>query len=47
MDDATDEAEGTGLRVTFDRRLRLALHGASGTSDASLLADDENKNLSA
>src|SRR5437899_764663 len=38
MDDATGEAEGMGLRVTFDRRLKLEFHGATVTSDAGLLA---------
>jgi len=26
MDDATSEAEGSGLRVAFDRRLKLEFH---------------------
>jgi hypothetical protein len=38
MDDATGEAEGTGLRVAFDRRLKLEFHRATVTSDAGLLA---------
>jgi len=32
------QAEGTGLRVAFDRRVRLEFHGATVTSDAGLLA---------
>jgi hypothetical protein len=36
MDSATGEAEGSGLRVAFDRRLKLEFHGASVTSDAGL-----------
>ena len=32
------QAEGTGLRVAFDRRVRLEFHGATVTSDAGLRA---------
>jgi hypothetical protein len=34
MDEATGEA-GLGLRVAFDRRLKLEFHGATVTSDAA------------
>src|SRR5262245_26659531 len=37
MNDATGEAGGAGLRVAFDRRLKLEFHGASVTPDAGLL----------
>lgn len=38
MDEATGEAEGSGLRVAFGRRLKLEFHGATVTSDVGLLA---------
>src|SRR6266478_527024 len=44
MDDATGEAEGSELRVAFDRRLKLEFHGATVTSDAGLLAFRELDN---
>ena len=44
MDDATGEADGTGLRGAFDRRLKLEVHGVTVTSDAGLLAFRELDN---
>lgn len=38
MNEATSEAEGTGLRVAFVRSVKLEFHGASVTSNAGLLA---------
>jgi hypothetical protein len=38
MRDATGEARSVGLRVAFDRRLKLEFHGSTVTSDAGLLA---------
>jgi DDE family transposase len=38
MVDATGEAKEPPLRVTFDRRIKLELHGARITSDGGLLA---------
>ena len=41
MADATGEAKGPPLRVTFDRRIKLEFHGARITSDGGLLAYGE------
>src|SRR5919202_988706 len=38
MEHPTGEARGVDLRVAFDRRLKLELHGSKVTSDAGLLA---------
>ena len=38
MDQTAGEAPKAGLRVTFDRRLKLEFHGSRVTSDAGLLA---------
>src|SRR5919201_1490669 len=38
MDQIAGEAPKAGLRVTFDRRLKLEFHGSRVTSDAGLLA---------
>jgi hypothetical protein len=38
MDEATGEAEEMGLRVAFDRRLKLQFHGATVTGRHTLLA---------
>ena len=41
MADATGEAKEPPLRVAFDRRLKLELHGAGIPSDGGLLAYHE------
>src|SRR5260370_5649139 len=44
MGDTTGEADRTGLRAAFDRRLKLEFHGATVTPDAGLLAFRELAN---